>query len=328
MLKILIDKQSKRAYGVVLTKFGQKIHVIARKEIIVSAGAINSPKLLMLSGIGPRAHLQDMNIRVLKDAPVGHNLMDHMSYWGLNFHVNDTATIVTKNIFKPTSTIISDYLHHREGPLTCTGGIEAASFLNIDDLSVRTGWANMELIQTGISLGSDPLVHRSLGIVGQPYDDYFKPMLNSESFMIVPTLLQPESRGMVLLKSKHPKDSPRIIPNYFSDPDDMRRMILGIRESIKLTETEAMQKLGAKLWDKPVPGCENFIEDSDDYWDCAVRTFADTLYHPAGTCKMGAVNDHTAVVDPRLRVIVANTLCIEDTIVNLKKKKKFNYVFM
>lgn len=120
--------------------------------------------------------------------------------------------------------------------------------------------------------------------------------------MIVPTLLTPMSRGQVLLSSANPSAKPVIDPNYFSHPDDMRRMILGVRESMRLSRTRAMEKYDAKLPDNPIPGCEQFEKDSDEFWDCTIRTFADTLYHPSGTCKMGARNDSSAVVDPWLRV--------------------------
>jgi choline dehydrogenase-like flavoprotein len=301
----VLISDSNRAYGVVFTKHIRKFQVLARKEVIVCAGAIDSPKLLMLSGIGPSNHLSKMGIPVIKDAPVGKNLMDHITYWGLNFLVNDTVTLITAEIFNVTSTIINDYLIKREGPLTITGGIEAASFINVDDMNTRQGPANIELLFAGISVGSDPLVHRSLSMSDKYYDATFGNLVNKRSYMIMPTLLSPKSRGSVLLRSKNPTDPPVIIPNYFDDPDDMRRLILGIREAIRINETPAMQKYGSRLPDNPIPGCEHLDDDSDDFWECAVRTYGNTLYHPSGTCKMGAADDITAVVDPRLKVILS-----------------------
>lgn len=286
-----------------MSKDNQKIHAIARREVILSAGAIGSPKLLMLSGVGPASHLQDMNINVIKDAPVGKNLMDHITYWGLNVLVNDSVTIVTNKFFDPTNNDLADYFTTRKGPLTVIGGVESVVFLKVDEMNSRRGWPDMELLMTGTSVGSDMLAHIALAVNSEHNDKFFKPMRDKESFMIMPTLLRPKSRGEIMLKSKNPNDHPRIIPNYFSHPDDMRKMILGIREAINLIRTRAMQKYDAKLPEYSVPGCENFQRESDEYWECAVRTFADTLWHPSGTCKMGARNDPSTVVDPRLRVL-------------------------
>lgn len=283
-------------------KFGKRIRVLARKEVIVSAGVIESPKLLMLSGIGPAAHLREHKIPILKDAPVGENLMDHISYYGLNFLVNDTVTLVTKKVFNPLRKPIFDYVTKHKGPISVIGGCEAAAFVDIKNLSARQSWPDMELLMIGTSIGSDPFVHRAFNIATLPYLEYYKPIRDKQSFMIVPTLIQPKSRGRVLLKSEKFKDNPVIIPNYFDHPDDMEKMILGIRESLKLAQTQALQKYDCRLPDYPVPGCQNYETDSDAYWDCAARTFSNTLYHAAGTCKMGAANDSTAVVDPRLKV--------------------------
>ncbi|OXU29285.1 hypothetical protein TSAR_009451 [Trichomalopsis sarcophagae] len=138
--KVLIDRWSKQAYGVLFTKHSRRIRVRARKEVILCAGAIGSPQLLMLSGIGPASHIQEFNIPVIKSLPVGQNLMDHLSYWGLNFLVNDSVTVVTEELFELTNTAITDYLGRQEGPLTIAGGIEAAAgFLDVDDRSARQG---------------------------------------------------------------------------------------------------------------------------------------------------------------------------------------------
>ncbi|XP_011501848.1 PREDICTED: glucose dehydrogenase [FAD, quinone]-like [Ceratosolen solmsi marchali] len=310
--KVLINNAN-RAFGVSFTKEKKKIKVLARKEVIVCAGAIDSPKLLMLSGIGPANHLNDMNIKIKKDAPVGKNLMDHITYWGLNFLVNDSITVVTSKIFDfMRNNVVHDYLVKREGPLTITGGIEAAGFINVDDPTAREGSPNIELLFAGISVGSDPLAYKSLSIKSKYYNDYLANMLNKESFMIMPTLLSPKSRGSVVLKSKDPMEPPLINPNYFDHPDDMRRLILGIREALRISETRAMQMYDAHLPDNSIPGCQDFLKDSDAYWECAARTFASTLYHPSGTCKMGAENDNRAVVGPRLKVIGVNGLRVAD----------------
>ena len=300
---MLIHPENGTAYGVEFIKNGRKIRVLARKEVILSAGAINSPQLLMLSGIGPKRQLQQFNIPLLKDAPgVGKNLMDHICYWGLQFSVNQSVTIVSADLLKPTNPAIGDYLKYNKGPLTIIGSVEAVAWLNVDNKTAREIAPDMELIFAGSSVGSDILSPSILGITGTNYETSFSQLKNQQSYMIAPALLAPKSRGRVLLRSNNSNDKPRVIPNYFDHPDDMRRMILGIREIIQISQTKLMQDYGSTL-NIHIPGCNELKFDSDDYWDCAVRMYASTLYHPSGTCKMGSRNDSTAVVDPRLKVI-------------------------
>ena len=130
----------------------------------------------------------------------------------------------------------------------------------------------------------------------------FNPVANRPSWQILPMIMQPKSKGKILLASKDARVKPRIIPNYFSDPDDIRVMIKGIRAALEISKTPDMQRYGSKLHLAPIPGCRNFAFNSDAYWECALRTYTMTIYHHAGSCKMGPDNDPTSVVDPRLKV--------------------------
>ncbi|XP_003424681.1 glucose dehydrogenase [FAD, quinone]-like [Nasonia vitripennis] len=314
--KVLIDPSSKRAYGVLFIKRHEVIEVRAKKEVIVCAGAVNSPKLLMLSGIGPERHLYDLGIDLVQNLPgVGENLQDHLSYWNLNFLINETASIRSMELMYPTDITVDfagDYMKTKKGPFSVTGGIEALGFVNVDELSSTETYPNIEILFAGLSAASDPLFHMLLGLSEEHYDATYRNMLGKESFMILTTLIAPKSRGRILLQSKRPEDDPEIYANYFSNKDDVRVFQKGIELSIQLSKTRAMQKFNATLSDNPILGCEHFVKGSDAYWDCAIRSFSSTLYHPAGTCKMGPVNDVMAVVDPRLRVIGIDGLRVAD----------------
>ena len=125
--KILIDPQTRRAYGVEFVKWKKRFVVYAKKEVILSAGAIGSPQLLMLSGIGPKAHLKEMNIPIIQNLKVGYNLMDHVSLPGITFTVNQPVTIIEENLQRPIPII--QYLLANKGPFTIPGGAEGVAFV-------------------------------------------------------------------------------------------------------------------------------------------------------------------------------------------------------
>lgn len=300
--KVLIDPKTKTAYGVEFSKQTKTIVVRAKNEVILSAGAIGSPKLLMLSGIGPAQHLQSLNIDVLKDAPVGENLMDHVAYNGLSFLVNESVSIVIPEWLSPRNPAITDYFAKREGPLTTPLGLEGLGFVNVDDPRPDNENPNVEFLFGGVTFGSDYLFYLAYGLNKEHWEKFFAPILFRHGYLIWPILLQPKSRGKILLRSADPAVSPKILANYFSDPEDVRLTIKGIRMAIQASETKAMQKHGSYLHRVKVPGCENHKSDSDAYWECAIKKFSMTIWNYCGTCKMGRDDDESAVVDSNLQV--------------------------
>ncbi|KAJ8664962.1 hypothetical protein QAD02_006624 [Eretmocerus hayati] len=298
--RILIDQETKVAYGVEFTKKGKKIRVRASKEVIVSAGPINSPKLLMLSGIGPRQHLESHGIPVIADLPVGENLQDHIILLSLNFFANGSEGIQVFELLNPTNTQLANYLNNRKGPLSVPTGIEGIGFLNVDDPTAEDTDPNLELLFGNIL--PNCLIYEVLGLTRDQYLTSFAGVDFHHGYFIWPMLLQPKSRGRILLTNSNPESKPKIIAGYFEDKDDIRVMIEGIKWSLKISETEAMKEIGSTLVHKPVLGCEHFKMHSDQYWECVVRTQSMSIYHWSGACKMGAVEDPTAVVDTKLRV--------------------------
>ncbi|XP_026488907.2 glucose dehydrogenase [FAD, quinone]-like [Vanessa tameamea] len=299
--KILINPWKKQAYGVEFVKEGKKYRIKAKREVILSAGAINSPQLLMLSGIGPKGHLTEKNITTLIDLPVGYNLQDHWALGGLTFLINSTDSIRFENI--ATLNNVIDYFSQHTGPLSAPTGTEALAFINTKDEKNEDGYPDLELIFVGGSLVSQSAYKYAFSIDENIYDAVYKPIHDRHTWMVFPMLLLPESRGRIALGSNNPFDKPIIYANYFTDGGHDENIILyGIRKTIQLSKTKAFQKFGSKLHDIPIPRCAHHRFDSDPYWICAMKTITNTIYHHCCTAKMGPSSDPEAVVDSRLRV--------------------------
>ncbi|XP_064459874.1 glucose dehydrogenase [FAD, quinone]-like [Ornithodoros turicata] len=293
--KVIFD-DNKRAVGVVFEKDRRKYTVKARKEVIIAAGAVHSPKLLILSGVGPREHLQEMEIPLLADLPVGKNFQDHAIAGGFALHVNKTLE-EHHGIMMAVQ-----YYRRNTGPWTLPGGVEGLAF-------VKTKYANQSEDLPDVEIMLHPLgttdsyaekYLRGLGLKQEVFDEYYLPFRGGQSFVLLPFVLRPKSRGYVKVKSKNPNELPAVSPLFYTHEDDLKVIVEGLKMCHKLVKTEAFRSLGAAMWSKPFPGCEGHELHSDAYWECQATSFTTTSYHPCCTCKMG--NDETAVVDHRLRV--------------------------
>lgn len=126
----------------------------------------------------------------------------------------------------------------------------------------------------------------------------------------MPLLLRPKSRGQITLRSRNPFDYPLIYPNYFKDDFDMKTLIEGVKIGLSLSKTRAFKYYGSHF--VPFPQCEHLGRYTDAYWECMIRHYTVTIYHPVGTCKMGPYWDQDAVVDPQLRVYGVKGLRVID----------------
>lgn len=314
--KILIDqtnKDNRRAYGIEFMRYGNKRGtVFANKEIILSAGAINTPQLLMLSGVGPKKHLKEHNIPLIMDLPVGHNLQDHVGLGGLTFVVDEPVTF-TKSRFQ-TPAVAMEYILKERGPMTMHG-VEGVAFVNTKYATDPSGlWPDVQYHFAPSSINSDggEQIRKILNLRDAVYNTVYKPLQKSETWTILPLLLRPKSTGWVRLASNKPFDKPIIEPNYFAHREDINVLVEGIKIAINISATNAMKRFGSRPHTIPFPGCRHLKFMSDEYWECSLRQFTFTIYHPTSTCKMGPSTDEKAVVDPRLKVYGVQGLRVVD----------------
>ena len=276
-----------RATGVEYSRDTSVAIARAGKEVVMCAGAIATPKVLMLSGIGPHFHLKGMGIPTLVDLDgVGQNLQDHTEVPVLSFCNGPYGYFGQDRGWNQIRNGLQ-YLMYRTGPVA-SNGVEACSFFDPDDLS-----AEAKIQQFCV-----PSVYLDSDIAGD-----LKPTwgvtLNS-------CVLRPGSRGSVRLASMNPKDQPLVDPNYFEDPEDMRLSIGGLRQARRiLAQAPLKGMIEREIF--PGPG-----KDRDDDLADHAKRFVKTVYHPVGTARMGREQDPAAVVTPDLRVKGVAALRVAD----------------
>lgn len=311
--KILIDHNTKKAYGVVYSKNFRNYDVHASKEVIVTAGGLNSPQLLMLSGVGPEEHLRDIKVPLVHDAPVGQHMIDGLLYNGLTFLLNTTnQSLLSDSRFQLRS--IADYFHG-QGPLTVPGGVEAIDFLQTSRAS-EPGVPNIALIFATGSLVSDGGFGLRSGkrIKSSIYNKVYKPLetLPNDQWTATVMLLHSKSTGYMKLRNANPYSNPKIYTNALMDEEDVETMLEGIKEAVRISKSPSMKQYDARILGIPLPNCQKHPLTDDEYWRCAIRTLSSSAYQQLGTCRMGPVGDPKAVVTPDLRVHGIENLRIAD----------------
>ncbi|MCV7411795.1 glucose-methanol-choline oxidoreductase [Mycobacterium florentinum] len=277
--RIVID--GNRAVGAEFERDGQLCVARARREVVLCGGAINSPQLLMLSGIGDRDHLAEHGIDVVHHAPqVGQNLIDHLAA-RLGFRVDGDSLFAGQ---KPKERI--NFALRRRGMLTSSiaeayGFVRSRPELELPDL---------ELLFAPAPFYDDGL--------GEP---------DGHGVVFGPVLVAPESRGQITLRSADPRDKPVIEPRYLSDPGGVDRaaMAEGLRICVRMAEAPSLQGLlGA------IAQPRDCTELDEATLELVLTTGTQSLYHPLGSCRMGS--DEASVVDPQLRVRGVDGLRVAD----------------
>lgn len=285
--------------GIKIEVGGKTLIAKAKKEVILSAGALGSPKLLMLSGIGKAADLEKLKISVVKDLPVGYNLQDHvMAPITFQFHKltahDHSPRDISDNLFS--------YLKYRVGKFVGTGYSDLIGFINT--VANSSIYPDIQFIHVGEPkkmIGYSKLLE-NFGFNDDFIAQQLKANSEAETVQVMVTLLNPKSRGTIKLRSRDFKDAPVIDPNYLDKPGDVDTIVKGIREYMKLLNTENFKIHSGEYYRYDIEECDKLEFDSDDYWKCYVSYLSSTLFHPVGTCKMGPSSDPEAVVDPRLKV--------------------------
>ncbi|XP_055308995.1 glucose dehydrogenase [FAD, quinone]-like [Sitodiplosis mosellana] len=309
--KVIFDEESKRALGVEFIRNGVKQAVYAKREVILSAGAINSPHLLMLSGIGPRADLEKVGIPVIHDAPgVGRNLQDHIAIGGLAFRIDPKVSFLFNRMFNMNSAV--RYAITEDGPLTSSVGLEVTSFINTKYANHSDDWPDMNLFFTSGSTPSDPQVKNAHGLKPEFYEEIYKELEYKDVYGIFPMILRPRSRGFVKIVSKNPLRYPLLYHNYLTHPDDVHVMREGVKAAIAVSETQALRRFGSRFHSKPLPNCKHLELMTDEYWECVIKQYTMTIYHYSCTAQMGPPTNPWAVVDPQLRVYGVSGLRVID----------------
>lgn len=272
-----------RAVGVEYVRRGRKEILHADREVLLSGGAINSPQLLQLSGIGDPTHLRSVGIAVKVDLPgVGQNLHDHLAV-GLQCRSTQPNSLLSYVRPVRAAAALAHYLWNKEGP-GAYHGVEALAFVK----------SQPDLIAPDIQYHFEMIMYRENGRHIIP-EHGFTPFLN---------ISRPKSRGWLKIRSADPTQHPLMQPNYFSDPDDIRVYREGIRIGRDILAQKAFDPYRGVEYG---PGPQAKTEAQIDQY---LRECSESVYHPVGTCKMGS--DEMAVVDDRLRVRGVTALRVVD----------------
>lgn len=268
--------EGKRAVGVRYMVNGVSHEVRARKEVVLSGGAFGTPQLLMLSGIGPALHLQDMGIPLVHELPgVGQNLQDHVTTVLIykTHKINDAMGFSLKGTWNMIKAML-EWRDKRTGWITSNVS-ETQGFVSTEG---NTDYPNIQLaLCTGI------------------VDDHARKMHWGHGYTLHVTLMRPKSRGSVTLASRDPMDKPLIDPAFFKEKEDLQTMMSATQMGLRIMQSDGLAAYRGEMlypFDANNPAqVENFLRDHSD-----------TEYHPVGTCKMGPSHDPLAVVDSELRV--------------------------
>lgn len=282
--KILIDEH-KNAIGVeAILEDGKIVQYRAKKEVIISGGAINSPQLLMLSGIGPKKHLKSKQIEVISDLPVGQNLQDHL------------GVVLIHSMGPPEP---QKPLDPAEFPFTLLVGYTA--------LNESQGYADYQTLN--FVLNEPKSLLQFCTFFYHFYDEICQQLhdavVGKQSFFSGIYIMSPESTGQILLRSKDPREYPLIYTGYFSNEIDIKNHVEYIKDFVQVQHSKFFRKVNAELIVPKFCGCGE-RDDSDEFWKCYAICMMVQGYHFSGTCAMGTV------VDSRLKVFGVQRLRVAD----------------
>ncbi|XP_011547852.3 ecdysone oxidase [Plutella xylostella] len=280
--KILID-ENQTAYGVEVYVQNKTVSFYANKEILVCAGALNTPKLLMASGIGPRENMNNLNISVISELPVGSNLQDHFLLPILLTGVKDHEYTDKANSVYPT-----------------LNGFYSVENFRRPEFQVSTNFYSKSSEQIGGHFSF--VLNYNDNLVKDIEDNN----INQEIIVVQIQLLHPKSSGKVIVKGVDYDIDPEFYMDYFSDKEDLELTLKGIKEVLKVRETTYFRNANSSVVELDLPACKDYTFLSDEYWKCYALAMSASGFHPARTCAMGKV------VDTNFKVYGVNSLRVID----------------
>lgn len=298
--KIIFKTGTKIVQGIKLSRNGKEFLVSVKKELILSCGSINSPQLLLLSGIGPETKLKEMDINVIADLPVGESLQDHVF---VPIIYTAPAPLETRIDLEGITQALAAQILEGTGSLSDVTPHRVIAFVNITDSMSVLPSSQYHFIVFPPRI-TDMLDMFDKHELTDEVITKFK-ALNDNHFALIifNTLLRPKSKGKIVLKSKNPFEYPLIYANYFDDDEDINTIIKAFKHHVlRFGDTNSFKDFGFKLDWIDIEACNQFDKNSDEFLECYTREMTFSLYHPTSTCKMGPTCDETAVVDHELRV--------------------------
>ncbi|XP_058821956.1 alcohol dehydrogenase [acceptor]-like [Topomyia yanbarensis] len=285
------------AKGVQFKLANKLVNAFTKREIVLSAGAINTPQILMLSGIGPRDHLKQMGIKSIADLPVGQNLQDHVivAYFLKLEPSGEVNSDIKENYIQ--------YLLNRSGILTGISGTHLNLFTNTNE--EQSQYPNLQFHYLFFHKNDDFRILQYLKLMSYEAEinkTIFEASKSHDVVVVWVTLLNPKSVGHLELVNSDSFSKVKIFANFLENPDDTRQLLDGLKLQRKFLQTAPLRKHKATELTFDIPECNRHSSDSDEYLKCYVSYFSTTIYHPVGTARMGPDSDKQAVVDPRLRV--------------------------
>jgi len=292
--------EGKKAIGVELERFGRKEIIYTNKEVILSAGTIGTPQILMLSGVGDKDSLSKHKIPVIQDTPeVGKNLQDHIM---ANVPFKAPASICKDPEAMSAPNTLPDFKKGK-GPLTSIGGAVGTSYIHTANNNDTRPDVQMIIVSFVANFDYGLLVKRVMGFTDSAFEWHAK---NADiGFTLLPVVVRPKSRGSITLRSSNHHDHPIINANYLSNKEDLETHIAAQEFAHDMVDTKAFKSAGAELF-SPYEPCAIHGFRSRDYYACFARHWVQTLYHPVGTAAMGTV------LDSQLRVKGIENLRVAD----------------